>query len=199
MRTIFFTLASLIAILGAIHVPSLWPRIVMSSTFTSGCCKRTSRAFSASCCSCWYVVSVTTPSSKIVPFRPIPLLLYRSTAMPLSERYSAICRKGLEGSSVPVTSGGRYSSISVFPEPWTRRTPGKGPSPTEGRVSCASVVTPSPRFITRSLRTIVSSSHSASSAPTNIRQGVENEVVSNSKKIADSVALLIVLFTKNIR
>ena len=37
--------------------------------------------------------------------------------MPLDERYSAICRNGLEGSLDPVTSGGRYSFMSIVPLP----------------------------------------------------------------------------------
>ena len=90
---------------------------------------------------------------RMVPFRPTPRLLNRRTAMPRDERCSAICRNGLEGSSDPVTSGGRYSFMSIVPLPWRRRTPGKGPVPDFGRVSWASVWRPSSSSMVRSRAT----------------------------------------------
>ncbi len=102
------------------------------------------------------VVLKKTSGSIRVLLKPTPLLLYLSTAKPLSDRYSAICRKGLAGSPVSVACGGMYSFMSGVPPPGIRRTPGNGPSPTEGYVNWASVFNPSPRSITRSLREIVS-------------------------------------------
>ena len=90
---------------------------------------------------------------RMVPFRPTPRLLNRRTAMPRDERCSAICKKGREGSSDPVTSGGRYSFMSIVPLPWRRRNPGKGPVPDFGRVSWASVWRPSSSSRVRSRAT----------------------------------------------